>query len=180
MKKISIFLIICFLFFSCDVFEGCEKGISAIGSKIHSNNLNWEEHFDITWEELKLKHEGTYQTESEVWYKGEYKVLTFYLKMNEKLGVRYQTGECGDLLTAYALIQTNNSILNFAECNKKSINTIIDPTIDEFAMMNSEYLSMSPEGIEYSIPIKKISNEYPAELNWEYTECNKRVTGICE
>ncbi len=179
MKKLIFLIFLINILYSCNVFEGCETGTSAIGSKIHSNNLNWEEHFDVTWEELKLKHEGTYQTESEVWYKGEYKILTFYVKLDEKIGVYYQTGSCGDILFAYSLIQENDGVLYLAKCNKKNIGTIISAP-NGLYLVNSEYSSRSPEGIEYFIPIKKVSNEFPAELNWEYTECNKRVTGICE
>jgi len=139
-----------------------------------TNDESWEEKLGVTFEELKVKHEGTYQTVEEVWYKGEFKVLTFYFKFNEPESSYYD--EDSHRLFVYGLVQTDDGILYQANANQSFIYTRINSLDNGLTLMNSEYASVNEEGRKWVL-IEKISDELPNQLDWSHTSCD---TYICE
>jgi len=172
MKIFILFLLL--LFVSCESGNDCDGGYTISKEEMADK-------YDVTYEELTVKYQGTYQTEEEVWYKGEFGVLTFYLKMDEQQPIR--TLEiCGGegLLRVPTLLQANDGILYDGSVSKTRIYTEAEAPYGGLEIENSEYEScnIDDEGNFKWVLIKKISDEIPAELSWEYTECS--YEGICE
>ncbi len=174
MKKILFILLPLLFFISCGIAGGndCDGGFTISKEEMADK-------YDVTYEELTAKYQGTYQTESEVWYKGEFKVLRFYLKMDEKrpIGTLEICGGGQGLLEVPILVQANDGILYDGNVNRTYIYTEVHSLNNGLTLLASEYSSYN-EGIRKFIPIIKLSNEIPVELNWEYTECS--YEGICE
>ncbi len=158
MKLIIIGLLTIFLF-SCET----------------ANDETWEEKLDVTFEELKAKHEGTYQTIEEVWYKGEFGVLTFYLKLYEPERSYYDKDS--HRLFLFGLVQTHDGILYQANANQSFIYTMTHSDQNGLALMNSEYASIGLDGNGKWVLIEKISDETPNQVDWSHTNCDAY---ICE
>jgi len=174
----KIFILFLLLFVvGCDsIFDECSNGTAKVPT-IRIASAEWEKHFGITYEQIKAKHEGTYQTEEEVWYKGEKRILTFYVKMDSTELIQYSIAagntECADDLSVPVMVLSDIGIIYKGNCNKSYLYTSMKAFSQELSLSNSEYQSFNKEeGITKYILTKKISNEIPAELDWSYTSCD--------